>query len=184
MAIETLSISPWFMVKLQLEDLDWILNFRNLKKLTITNFSLDFEDSYMFNVLKKIDGMQMIEFADCMLKDGFLEQFPPGLKLIIQRDCTFYFHISYLLEVLNSLGEMKAKKMLEINNIDIDFDHDLDKEETEEIFEKAQEIINEKFDGLTYNIRENQHYFRLKTISGRLSSTFSSDSSASSDSES
>ena len=133
----------------------------------------------MFDTLREIDGMKIIEFADCMLNDGFLDQFPPGLKLIIKSDCTFYFSITSLLEILKSLGEMKAKKMLEMNNIDVSFDHDLDEDYTKEIFKKAQEIIDEKFDGLTYNIRDDQHYFRLKTgRKPRLFSSFSSDSSA------
>ena len=126
MNIETLGIS---MASWDLHDMisnkpwnfDWILNFKNLKKLTINGqygvssvygFPLDVDLSYMLDVLKKIHGMKMVVFESWELKKEFfgqfLKQFPPGLTLVIQGNCTFSFEITSLLEILNSLGEMKA----------------------------------------------------------------------------
>ena len=157
MTIETLSINPYRLNKPW--NFDWILSFRNLKKLTITGVILDFDrfdPSYMFDVLKKINGMKMIQLANCSLQedffDQFLKQFPPGHSLIIDHHCMISIHITSLLEILTSLGEMKAQKNLKIDEMDIRIGaslvNDLDKEKTKEILKKAQEIIDEKFDEL------------------------------------
>ena len=111
----------------------------------------------------------MIQLDDCCLKNDVLNQFPPGLKLILKGLSYFEFHITSLLENLNSLGEMKAKKMLEIENIDLNIDipkHDLDEEKTEEIFKKAQEIVDEKFDELS--LKEPKYGFGLEKYNGKL----------------
>ena len=177
MNIETLYINlgyfnkPW--------NFDWILNFKNLKKLTIMGElkPLEIDLSYMLDVLKKIHGMKMIVFESLELKKEFfgqfLKQFPPGLTLVIQGNCTFSFEITSLLEILNSLGEMKDKKILQINNIEWDDDDylhfDLHKEETKEILKKAQEIINEKFDELEYiYLREEKYGFKLLKEKGKV----------------
>ena len=182
MNIETLYINlgyfnkPW--------NFDWILNFKNLKKLTImgeygqcslNGFPLDVDLSYMLDVLKKIHGMKMIVFESWELKKEFfgqfLKQFPPGLTLVIQGNCTFSFEITSLLEILNSLGEMKDKKILQINNIEW-YGYgcvNLHKEETKEILKKAQEIINEKFDELEYiYLREGKYGFKLLKEKGKV----------------
>ena len=88
MNIETLSINvgelnkPW--------NFDWILSFRNLKKLTIKSYqkfiTLDFDPSHMFDVLKKMNGMKMIQLADCWLKNDFFFQF---LVLVIFHNSFF-----------------------------------------------------------------------------------------------
>ena len=175
MAIETLSINYWcreaFIAQAWQKDWyhEWILEFRNLKKLNIYNVTLDGDIFYFFDVLKKIDGLKTIQFTRCSMKNDFLKQFPPGVKLIIKEYCPFSFHITSLLGHLNSLGEMKAKKMLEIDNINLNIDisdHDLDEEKTEEIFKKAQEIIDEKFDELSF--RDPKHDFWLKKEKGKL----------------
>ena len=171
MEIETLSLSYWcskYHVLTWKKNwyFEWILNFRNLKKLTIHHVIMDCDISYFFDVLMKI-GLKMIQFAACLFKNDCLKQFPPGLKLIIKGHSTFEFHITSLLENLNSLGEMKAKKTLEIEDVDIKIaDHDLDEEKTEEIFKKAQEIIDEKFDEL--NLTERKHHFRIEKEKGKL----------------
>ena len=131
----------------------------------------------MLDVLKKIHGMEMIVFESWWLQKEFfgqfLKQFPPGQKLIIQGNCYFSFHITSLLEILNSLGEMKDKKMLKIYNLliqDLDLD-DLDEEETKEILEKALEIIDQKFDDLEYiDIRDEEfsNDFKLFKEKGKL----------------
>ena len=180
MNIETLSINlgelnkPW--------NFDWILSFKNLKKLTIMgelihddygSAELDVDLSYMLDVLKKIHGMEMIVFESWGLKKEFfgqfLKQFPPGQTLIIQRNCYFSFHITSLLEILNSLGEMKDKKILKIYNIDTIHFNDLDEEETKEILKKAQEIIDEKFDDLEHiDIRDEKYDFKLFKEKGKV----------------
>ena len=139
---------------------------------------LDFDLSYMFDVLKKMNGMKMkmIQLADCWLKNDFfyqfLKQFPPGLSLIISPNCMISFQITSLLKILNSLGEMKAKKVLKnYDEIDACLDNDLDEEKTKEILNKAQEIIDEKFDELSYTVnglREKKYGFELRKEKGKL----------------
>ena len=152
MTIETLSINPKRLGKPW--NFDWILNFRNLKKLTIKDVVLDFDPSYMFDVLKKINGMKTIQLSYCWLEKDFfdqiLKQFPPGHSLIIHSNCTISIPITSLLEILTSLGEMKAQKNLKIDKIDAYLVNYLDKEKTKEVVEKAQEIIDEKFDDLEH----------------------------------
>ena len=132
MTIETLSINPSRLNKPW--KFDWILSFRHLEKLTIKGAMLDFDLSYMFDVVKKMNGMKMIQLADCWLKNDFfyqfLKQFPPALTLIISPTCMISFHITSLLKILNSVGEMKAKKVLKIYKIDAYLDNDLDEEKT------------------------------------------------------
>ena len=175
MTIETLSINPLGLIKPW--KFDWILSFKNLKKLTIKGVILDVDLSYMFDVVKKIDGMKTIQLADCWLKKDFfyqfLKQFPPGHSLIIHPNCMIHFHITSLLEILNSLGEMKAQKNLKIyDKIVVRLDNDLDKEKTKEILKKAQEIIDEKFDELEYaNLREEKYGFSLSKEKGKLWNT-------------
>ena len=171
MNIETLYINlgyfnkPW--------NFDWILNFKNLKKLTIMGElnPLDVDLSYMLDVLKKIHGMKMIVFESLELKKEFfgqfLKQFPHGQTLV---NCYFSFQINSLLETLNSLGEMKEKKILEINNIEWHgYQNDLDKEKTKEILKKAQGIINEKFDDLEYiYLKERKYGSKLLKEKGKV----------------
>ena len=145
MTIETLSINPSRLNKPW--NFDWILSFRNLEKLTIKGVTLDFDLSYMFDVLKKMNGMKMIQLADCWLESDFfyqfLKQFPPALTLIISQNCMISFHITSLLKILNSLEEMKTKKVLKIyDKIYLDYGGNID--------DKAQEIIDEKFDELSF----------------------------------
>ena len=174
MNIETLYINlgdfnkPW--------NFDWILNFKNLKKLTIMGElnPLDVDLSYMLDVIKKIHGMKMIVFESWELKKEFfgqfLKQFPPGQTLVIQGNCYFSFQITSLLETLNSLGEMKEKKILKINNIEWHgYQNDLDKEKTKEILKKAQGIINEKFDDLEYiYLKERKYGSKLLKEKGKV----------------
>ena len=191
MNIETLGISmgSWDlhdMISNKPWNFDWILNFKNLKKLTImgeygtlsqneNGISLDVDLSYMLDVLKKIPGMKMIVFESWDLKDGFfgqfLNQFPPGQTLVIQGNCWFSFQITSLLEILKSLGEMMDKKILQINNIEW-YGYgcvNLHKEETKEILKNAQEIINEKFDELEYiYLRETKYGFKLLKEKGKV----------------
>ena len=139
---------------------------------------LDVDLSYMLDVLKKINGMKMIVFESWELKKEFFgqfwKQFPPGQTLVIQGNCWFSFQITSLLEILNSLGEMKDKKMLKINNIEwgvnyMDGLDDLDEEKTKEILEKAKEIIKEKFDELEYiYLRERKYGFKLWKEKGKI----------------
>ena len=171
MNVETLYINlgdfnkPW--------NFDWILNFKNLKKLTIMGElnPLDVDLSYMLDVLKKIHGMKMIVFESLELKkeffSQFLKQFPHGQTLV---NCYFSFQINSLLETLNSLGEMKEKKILKINNIAWHgYQNDLDKEKTKEILKKAQGIINEKFDDLEYiYLKERKYGSKLLKEKGKV----------------
>ena len=161
--LETLSIDPSKLNKPW--NFEWILNFC-LKKLTIKGDSLiflDFDLPYLFDILKKMNGLKIIQFSNCMMNKGMIDKFlmevPPTRLLLILEDCHFFFHISSLLDILNSLGEMKDKKILEIVDYTCFFlDNDLDKEKTKEIFKKAQDIIDEKFNDLTdhkFSIREN-----------------------------
>ena len=175
MTIETLSINPKRLSKPW--NFDWILNFRNLKKLTIKDVVLDFDPSYMFDVLKKINGMKMIQLANCWLQkdffDQFLKQFPPGHSLIIGINCMISIHITSLLEILTSLGEMKAQKNLKIDKMDIKIEaslvNDLDKKKTKEILKKAQGIINEKFDDLEYiYLKERKYGSKLLKEKGKV----------------
>ena len=174
MTIETLSFNPLRLDKPW--NFDWILNFKNLKKLTIMGElnPLDVDLSYMLDVLKKIHGMKMIVFESWELKKEFfgqfLKQFPPGQTLVIQGNCCFSFQITSLLEILNSLGEMKDKKILQIYNIEwYGYGVNLQKEETKEILKKAQEIINEKFDELEYiYLREGKYGFKLLKEKGKV----------------
>ena len=136
LTIETLSINPSGLNKPW--NFDWIESFKNLKKITITNRCVDYfgeeeeildckkkilvsDFSSFWDVLKKIDRMKMIEFGCCNFeKESFgplLKQLPPSQSLIIQDNCYFIFPITSLLEILNSLGEMKEKKILKINMI-------------------------------------------------------------------
>ena len=105
---------------------------------------LDVDLSYMLDVLKKIHGMKMIVFDS--------------------------FQINSLLETLNSLGEMKEKKILKINNIEWHgYQNDLDKEKTKEILKKAQGIINEKFDDLEYiYLKERKYGSKLLKEKGKV----------------
>ena len=100
-----------------------------------------------------------------------MKQFPPGQTLVIQGNCCFGLEITSLLEILNSLGEMKDKKILQINNIEW-YGYgcvNLHKEETKEILKKAQEIINEKFDELEYiYLREEKYGFKLLKEKGKV----------------
>ena len=176
--IETLSINPGGLNKPR--NFDWILSFKNLKKLTIVgnglHSNLDF--SYMLDVLKKIQGLKTIGFESCKLEeeffDKFLKQLPPGQTLIIQANCYFFFHITSLLENLNSLGEMKEKKMLKIfDNIDdeqLEFEilNDLDEEKTMEIFKEAQEIIDKKFDELDIFVRVSKYQLWIFKEKGKV----------------
>ena len=176
--IETLSINPGGLNKPR--NFDWILSFKNLKKLTIVgdglHSNLDF--SYMLDVLKKIQGLKTIGFESCKLEeeffDQFLKQLPPGQTLIIQANCYFFFHITSLLENLNSLGEMKEKKMLKIlyNIVDkqLKFEilNDLDEEKTMEIFKEAQEIIDKKFDELDIFVRESKYQLWIFKEKGKV----------------
>ena len=159
-----------FIITVLTWNFDWILSFRNLKKLTIKSYqkliTLDFDPSHMFDVLKKINGMKTIQLSDCRLNkdffDQFLKQFPPGHSLIIHSNCTISIHITSLLEILTSLGEMKAQKNLKIDKINPFLDNDLDKEKTKEILKKAQEIIDEKFDELDKAyLNERKYGFKL-----------------------
>ena len=171
MTIETLSFNPLRLDKPW--NFDWILNFKNLKKLTIRGElnPLDVDLSYMLDVLKKIHGMEMIVFESLELKkeffSQFLKQFPHGQTLV---NCYFSFQINSLLETLNSLGEMKEKKILEINNIEWHgYQNDLDKEKTKEILKKAQGIINEKFDDLEYiYLKERKYGSKLLKEKGKV----------------
>ena len=182
--IETLSINPGGLNKPR--NFDWILSFKNLKKLTIvgdglhsnSNSNLDFDFSYMLDVLKKIHGMKTIGFESCKLEkeffDQFLKQLPPGQTLIIQANCYFFFHITSLLENLNSLGEMKEKKILKIfDTIDgkqlvFKILNDLDEEKTMEIFKEAQEIIDKKFDELDIFLRDSMYGLWLFKEKGKV----------------
>ena len=123
------------------------------------------------DILKKIHGMKMIVFESWELKKEFfgqfLKQFPPGQTLV---NCYFSFQINSLLETLNSLGEMKEKKILKINNIEWHgYQNDLDKEKTKEILKKAQGIINEKFDDLEYiYLKERKYGSKLLKEKGKI----------------
>merc|ERR1719483_133367 len=116
----------------------------------------------------------MIQFVDCWLGkeffDQFLKQFPPGQSLINLRHCSFSgFHITSLLDILNSLGEMKDKKILKMKYIHAFLDNDLDEEMTIEIFEKAQKMIDEKFNELKCtSIRETRYCFYRFEAKGKL----------------
>ena len=67
---------------------------------------------------------------------------------------------------------MKAKKVLKIyDKINACLDNDLDEEKTKEILNKAQEIIDEKFDELSYTVnglREKKYGFALRKEKGKL----------------
>ena len=148
-----------------------------MTKLAIKGVIADFDPSYMFDVLKKINGMKMIQLANCWLKedffDQFLKQFPPGHSLIIGMNCMIFIHITSLLEILTSLGEMKAQKNLNIDKMDIKIEasliNDLDKEKTKEILKKAQEIIDEKFDQLDWaHLKERRYGFNFRKEKGKL----------------
>ena len=166
--LETLTINasllnkPW--------NFDWLLSFENLKKLTVIDAGsgsgsgylgrmgpLGIDWSKMFDAVKKMNRMKTIEFVSCFLTKELVEkfgkQFPPGQSSLIINSCYFDFQITSLLDFLNSLGEMRNKKILRINQWNytrIRLDNNLDKENTEQIFKKAQEIIDEKLNGLIF----------------------------------
>ena len=116
----------------------------------------------------------MIQLDDCCLKNDFLNQFPPGLKLILKGLSYFEFNITSLLENLNSLGEMMEKKMLKIfDTIDgkqlvFKILNDLDEEKTMEIFKEAQEIIDKKFDELDIFLRDSMYGLWLFKEKGKV----------------
>ena len=171
--LETLSIDPSKLNKPW--NFEWILNFC-LKKLTIKGDSLiflDFDIPYLFDILKKMNGLKIIQFSNCMMNKGVIDKFlmevPPTRLLLILEDCHFFFHISSLLDILNSLGEMKNKKILKMKYIHAFLDNDLDEEMTIEIFEKAQKMIDEKFNELKCtSIRETRYCFYRFEAKGKL----------------
>lgn len=172
--LETLSIDPSKLNKPW--NFEWILNF-DLKKLTIKGDScilLDFDLSHMFDILKKMNGLKTIQFANCIMNKGmidkFLMEFPHTQFLVIFENCNFFFHISSVLEILNCLGEMKDKKILKMKNIHAFLDNDLDEEMTIEIFKKAQKMIDEKFNELKCtSLRETRYCFYRFEAKGKLS---------------
>ena len=89
--------------------------------------------SKMFDAVKKMNRMKTIELFDCFLTKEFVEkfgkQFPPGQLSLITDKCFFIFQITSLLDILNSLGEMRNKRILEfpLKYIWIYLDNDLNK---------------------------------------------------------
>ena len=102
--------------------------------------------------------------------DKFLMEVPPTQLLIILENCHFFFHISSLLDILNSLGKMKDKKILKMKDIHAFLDNNLNEEMTIEIFEKAQKMIDENFNELKCtSFRETRYCFYRFEAKGKLS---------------
>ena len=141
-----------------IEDLNWILTLENLKSLEIScaKSDIEFSDS-QFESVKKATKLKMLELSSCKFTGNtaeFLLQFPHALTLIM-KDCNFGINISSLLDTLNVLGEMKN---LQMNATVFDLRSDWNEEETKEAFEKAADIINEKFPKTTIFIKNRKYW--------------------------
>ena len=75
------------------------------------------------------------------------------------KDCNFGINISSLLDTLNVLGEMKN---LQMDATVFDLRSDWDEEETKEVFEKATDIINEKFPKTSILIKNRKYRLLIK----------------------
>ena len=143
-------------------DLDWISTLENLKSLEIScaKSNIEFSDS-QFESVKKSTRLKMLELSSCKFTGNiaeFLLEFPHDLTLIM-KDCNFGVNISSLLDTLNVLGEMKN---LQMDATVFDLRSDCDEEETKEVFEKATDIINEKFPKTSILIKNRKYRLLIK----------------------
>ena len=98
----------------------------------------------------------MLQLGSCKFTeniDEFLFEIPHTLTLIM-KDCNFGINISSLLNTLNVLAEMKN---LQMDASVFDLRSDWNEEETKEAFEKATDIINEKFPKTTILIKNRKY---------------------------
>ena len=138
-------------------DLDWISTLENLKSLEIScaKSNIKFSDS-QFDSVKKATKLKMLQLGSCKFTeniDEFLFEIPHTLTLIM-KDCNFGINISSLLNTLNVLAEMKN---LQMDASVFDLRSDWNEEETKEAFEKATDIINEKFPKTTILIKNRKY---------------------------
>ena len=102
-------------------DFEWMASLKRLKNLKFGGFRVSNATS-QFEHLKKMTGLR---------------------KLMIQN---IYVYFSSLLNILNSLGEMKN---LQVINIQILLENDWDEQMVKEKFKKAEETIDQKFHGVS-----------------------------------
>ena len=156
--LESLSIdNPMLII-----DLDWISTLENLKTLEIScaKYDIKFSDS-QFESVKKATKLKMLQLSSCKFTgniDDFLFEIPHTLTLTM-KDCNFNINISSLLDTLNVLGEMKN---LQMDASVFDLSSDWDEEETKEAFEKAAEVIDQKFSKASILLKSRTYWFVIR----------------------
>ena len=100
---------------------EWMTSLKRLKTLKFRGFRVS-NDTSQFEHLKKMTGLRKLMIND------------------------IYVYFSSLLNILNSLGEMKN---LQVINIQILLENDWEEQMVKEKFKEAEETIDQKFHGVS-----------------------------------
>ena len=163
-----------------LEDLNWIAKFKTLEILKLEvlrweNKEIDIED-YTGEMFNKLTHLKSLEMDDCslMFEPDFLiniHEIIPSLETLVMEqgsDLCFPMDIDYLVEVLDSIGDVKnlcikdyVNPFYLLNNTDFNRTEptNLNEDQIKSIFETAMDIINKKFsiDSTSLKIVDNKY---------------------------
>ena len=150
-----------------LEDMDWIAKLEKLEILKLESFrfhdtEIDIKD-FTGKMFGKLTKLKSLELDDCSLsyETDFLlniNEIIPSLQTLLMRtenDTSYPMYIGYLVEVLDSISNIKKLCIEEsyppvfylVNNMDFPrtLPNNLDEDQTKAIFQTAMDIINKKF---------------------------------------
>ena len=181
-------LTIWGRLECDLEDLYWIANFKKLEILKLEMMRLSDKETNVEELTRKMFGkltnLKSLELDDCslMYEPDFLmniNEIIPSLETLIMLtgcDLSFPMNIDYLVEVLDSIGNIKhlyIKDYYETLNIrylvnNQDFGRTLpnnfDEIQVKAIFQTALEIINKKFsfDSTSFEIVDSEYGWTIK----------------------
>ena len=173
-----------------LEDLKWIVKFEKLEILKLEQLTTRYKETNIEDFTKKMFGkltyLKSLELDDCslMYESEFLinihKIIPSLATLDLKHNCdlSFPMDVDYLVEVLDSIGNIKnlyikgyCVPFYILNNKDYDrtLPNDLDEDEIKSVFQTAMDIINKKFSiELTrFEIVDNEYGWIMKKEKGK-----------------
>ena len=177
-----------------LEDLDWIAKFEKLEILKLEQFRTEHKETDIEDFTRKMFGklthLKSLELDDCslMYEPDFLmniQEIIPSLKTLDMKqnsDVSFPMDVDYLVEVLDSIGNIKnlyvkgyckgyCVPFYILNNKDFDrtLTNNLDEDAIKSVFQTAMDIINKKFSiELTrFEIVDNEYGWTIKKDKGK-----------------
>ena len=173
-----------------LEYMDWIAKLEKLEilKLDMSRFyeeEIDVKD-FTEKMFGKLTNLKSLELVDCslMYEPEFLvniREIIPSLETLIMTSESDFSHpmdIDYLVEVLDSIGDVKnlcIKDYVDpfylLNNTDFNRTEptNLDEDQIKSIFETAMDIINKKFsiDSTSLKIVDNKYGWSIAKEKGK-----------------